>query len=52
MDKKLLGMLPADNKQIDAIVDGAGSDVVEKGARIVKVRRAQSTSRFVLLTRI
>ena len=37
-DKKLLGMLPSSNKQIDAIVDGAGSDVVEKGARLLKVR--------------
>ena len=36
-DKTLLGMLPSDNKQIDAIVDGAGSDVVEKGAKILKV---------------
>ena len=36
-DKKLLGMLPASNKQLDAIVDGAGSDVVEKGARLLKV---------------
>lgn len=35
-DKKLLGMLPDDNKQIDAIVDGAGSDVVSRGARLVK----------------
>lgn len=36
-DKQLLGMLPHDNKQIDAIVDGAGSDVVSRGARLVKV---------------
>jgi len=35
-DKKLLGMLPADNKQLDAIVDGAGSDVVAKGSRLLK----------------
>ncbi|RMZ79313.1 hypothetical protein DV737_g3418, partial [Chaetothyriales sp. CBS 132003] len=26
-EKKLLGMLPKENKQIDAIVDGAGSDI-------------------------
>jgi NADPH:quinone reductase-like Zn-dependent oxidoreductase len=37
-DKKLLGMLPKENKQIDAIVDGAGGDVVSKGARLLKVR--------------
>ena len=38
-EKKLLGMLPADNKQLDAIVDGAGGDVVEKGAKLLKVSR-------------
>ena len=36
-DKKLLGMLPSSNKHFDAIVDGAGSDVVERGARLLKV---------------
>ena len=36
-EKKLLGMLPAENKFIDAIVDGAGGDTVEKGARLLKV---------------
>jgi len=36
-DKKLLSLLPADHKQLDAIIDGAGSDVVEKGARLLKV---------------
>lgn len=36
-DKKLLGMLETDKKQFDAIVDGAGADVVEKGAKLVKV---------------
>lgn len=36
-DKKLLTLLPAANKQIDAIVDGAGGDVVEKGAKLLKV---------------
>ncbi|RMZ77037.1 hypothetical protein DV738_g4619, partial [Chaetothyriales sp. CBS 135597] len=33
-DKKLLGLLPKENKLIDAIVDGAGSDVVDKAAKI------------------
>lgn len=37
-DKKLLALLPAENKQLDAIVDGAGSDVVSRGARLLKVR--------------
>jgi NADPH:quinone reductase-like Zn-dependent oxidoreductase len=36
-DKKLLGMLPKENKAIDVIVDGAGGDVVSKGARLLKV---------------
>jgi len=35
-DKKLLAMLPADNKQLDAIVDGAGGDVVSVGAKLLK----------------
>lgn len=35
-DKKLQAMLPKENKMIDAIVDGAGSDVVSKGARLLK----------------
>ena len=37
-DKKLLEMLPAENKQLDAIVDGAGGDVVSVGAKLLKVR--------------
>lgn len=36
-DKKLLGMLTTEKKQFDAIVDGAGSDVVSKGAKLLKV---------------
>jgi NADPH:quinone reductase-like Zn-dependent oxidoreductase len=36
-DKKLLAMLPKERKQLDAIIDGAGSDIVEKGARMLKV---------------
>ena len=36
-EKKLLGMLPSSNKMIDAIVDGAGGDSIEKGARLLKV---------------
>lgn len=36
-DKKLLAMLTTEKKQFDAIVDGAGSDVVEKGSRLLKV---------------
>jgi len=37
-DKKLLALLPAENKLLDAIIDGAGSDVVSRGARLLKVR--------------
>jgi NADPH:quinone reductase-like Zn-dependent oxidoreductase len=36
-EKKLQSMLPAENRQIDAIVDGAGGDIVEKGTKILKV---------------
>ena len=46
-DKKLLEMLPSSNKQIDAIIDGAGSDVVSKGARLLKVRVFPSLRRSV-----
>lgn len=38
-DKKLLGMLTTEKKQFDAIVDGAGSDIVEKASRLLKVSR-------------
>ncbi|KAJ9608149.1 hypothetical protein H2200_007137 [Cladophialophora chaetospira] len=33
-DKKLLASLPAENKQLDAIVDGAGGDVISPGGVI------------------
>jgi NADPH:quinone reductase-like Zn-dependent oxidoreductase len=36
-DKKLVGMLPKDRKWLDAIVDGAGGDIVSKGSRLLKV---------------
>ncbi len=35
--KKLSASLPAENKQLDAIVDGAGGDVVSVGAKLLKV---------------
>ncbi|OCL09010.1 NAD(P)-binding protein [Glonium stellatum] len=35
-EKKLLGMLPEGRKWVDAIVDGAGGDVVQKGTRLLK----------------
>ncbi|KAF2799845.1 NAD(P)-binding protein [Melanomma pulvis-pyrius CBS 109.77] len=35
-EKKLQALLPSDRKWIDAIVDGAGGDVVSKGSRILK----------------
>jgi NADPH:quinone reductase-like Zn-dependent oxidoreductase len=37
-DKKLLGMLPKDRPYLDAIVDGAGGDVVKVGSKLLKVR--------------
>ena len=36
-DKKLRELLPSDRKQLDAIIDGAGADIVEKGAKLLKV---------------
>ena len=36
-EKELLAMLPKDRPLIDAIVDGAGGDVIAKAAKIVKV---------------
>ncbi|KAF2467307.1 NAD(P)-binding protein [Lindgomyces ingoldianus] len=35
-EKKLQGLLPPDRKWVDAIVDGAGGDVVQKGSRLLK----------------
>ncbi|KAF2849774.1 NAD(P)-binding protein [Plenodomus tracheiphilus IPT5] len=35
-DKKVLGLLPKERKYFDAIIDGAGGDVVAKGARLLK----------------
>lgn len=41
-EKKLLGMLPGDRKYLDAIVDGAGGDVVLKGMKMLKVSSISS----------
>ncbi|PNS21050.1 hypothetical protein CAC42_3387 [Sphaceloma murrayae] len=35
-EKKLVGLLPKDRKLIDAIIDGAGGDVVEKAQKIMR----------------
>ena len=41
-EKKLLSQLPAERKTLDAIIDGAGGDVVEKGTKMLRVcTRAQ-----------
>lgn len=40
-DKKLLGMLPPGKKNLDAIIDGAGGDSIEKAAKLLKVRNIQ-----------
>jgi NADPH:quinone reductase-like Zn-dependent oxidoreductase len=40
-DKKLLAMLPKDRPYLDAIVDGAGGDIVKRGMKLVKVCRSQ-----------
>ncbi|KAK4553649.1 hypothetical protein LTR86_009147 [Recurvomyces mirabilis] len=35
-EKKLVEMLPQDRKQLDAIIDGAGGDIVGIGAKIIR----------------
>jgi NADPH:quinone reductase-like Zn-dependent oxidoreductase len=45
-EKKLSGMLPKERKWLDAIVDGAGGDIVNKGMKLLKVRYA-SLSIFI-----
>lgn len=35
-EKTLLSILPKDRKKLDAIIDGAGGDVAEKGAKLLK----------------
>ena len=37
VEKALLELLPKERKQLDAIIDGAGGDVVEKGAKLLRV---------------
>jgi NADPH:quinone reductase-like Zn-dependent oxidoreductase len=37
-DKKLQAMLPENRKYLDAIVDGAGGDVIKVGSKLLKVR--------------
>lgn len=36
-EKKLKAMLPKERSTLDAIIDGAGGEVVEKGVRLLKV---------------
>lgn len=36
-ERKLAEMLPKERKELDAIIDGAGGDVVSKGTRLLKV---------------
>jgi NADPH:quinone reductase-like Zn-dependent oxidoreductase len=45
-DKKLQALLPAENKQLDAIVDGAGGDVISVGAKLLKVRGLPAPTPF------
>jgi NADPH:quinone reductase-like Zn-dependent oxidoreductase len=37
-EKELKGMLPKDRPRIDAVIDGAGGDVIAKSVRLLKVR--------------
>ncbi len=36
-DKKLMVQMPAERKFLDAIIDGAGGDIVNMGMRMLKV---------------
>jgi len=47
-EKKLVEMLPSDRKQLDAIIDGAGGDIVGIGAKIIRV--CEHIATFVDLT--
>lgn len=49
-EKTLKGILPKDRAFLDAIIDGAGGDVVEKGARLLKVCLMVLTNAVNLLT--
>jgi len=35
-DKELVALLPKDRRYIDAIIDGAGGDIVKRGVRFLK----------------
>jgi NADPH:quinone reductase-like Zn-dependent oxidoreductase len=37
-DKQLKALLPRDRPKLDAIIDGAGGDVVQRGAKLLRVR--------------
>ena len=43
-DKKLKELLPNDRKKLDAIIDGAGGDVAQKGAKLLRVSTVQPGS--------
>jgi len=47
-EKKLVELLPKDRQYLDAIIDGAGSDVVEKGTRLLKVRHRSSHYKLLI----
>jgi NADPH:quinone reductase-like Zn-dependent oxidoreductase len=44
-EKKVQAMLPKERRFLDAIVDGAGGDVVSKGSRLLKVSSCLDLSR-------
>ena len=49
-EKKLLEQLPQERKYLDAIVDGAGGDIVQKGTKLLKVSFLQSLIRWPVIT--
>ena len=43
-EKELMKMLPDHRKYLDAVIDGAGGDVLQRVVRIIKVRQDGSTA--------
>lgn len=43
-DAKLKAMLPLSRPKLDAIIDGAGGDVVQRGVKLLRVRTTTTTT--------
>lgn len=47
-DAKLKAMLPSSRPKLDAIIDGAGGDVVQRGVKLLRVRTTTTEQSFFL----